>query len=383
MKQLKFHNLADLFPLMDGEEFAAFSADIKANGLLQPIIMYQGRVLDGRNRYRACIEHDIAISVDSYDGGDPLGFVIASNLHRRHLSVSQRAMIGAKIANLAVGSNQYVHRITHDNETGSEFSPPLKIAAASVGVNVESLKQARAVRSSGTPELVKAVEQGAIVVSVASKVAKLSNEQQRAAVAEPKRAKHIVKRIHRANREAELAGKTAEASRQLGKTVYGVIYADPPWKFEPYSQDTGMDRAADNHYPTEDIDRLKALKLPAAKDCVLFLWATVPMLDVAIDVLRTWGFTYKSNFVWIKDKAGTGYWNRNRHEILLIATRGKPAAPAPGDQWDSVFHEHVGKHSMKPAIFAEVIEKMFPTSKLLEMYARGPRAGWDTWGNEA
>ena len=77
--------------------------------------------------------------------------------------------------------------------------------------------------------------------------------------------------------------------------IFGVIYADPPWRFEPYTRDTGMDRAADNHYPTMTLDEIKALDVPsiAAEDCVLFLWATAPMLPQALEVMTAWGFTYK------------------------------------------------------------------------------------------
>lgn len=188
------------------------------------------------------------------------------------------------------------------------------------------------------------------------------------------------KKVRRATRERDLGA----AQRALPQTRYGVIYADPPWSFEPYSTDTGMDRAADNHYPTMSLDAIAALAVPAADDCVLFLWATVPMLPEALKVMAAWGFTYKSHFVWVKDKAGTGYWNRNRHELLLIGTRGSVPAPAPGEQYSSVIDAVRAVHSAKPFAFHEIIEAMFPTLPRLEMFARGDAfAGWDRWGNEA
>jgi N6-adenosine-specific RNA methylase IME4/ParB-like chromosome segregation protein Spo0J len=373
MKQLQFHRLSELFPMMEGEAFESLVADTKERGLLHPIVLHNGKILDGRNRYRACIQADVPIRVENFDGPDPVGFVIASNLHRRHLNESQRAMVAAKLATMPKGgSNRPDGLLTQ------------QVTASMLNTSTRSIRRATAVRIKGTPELIHRVERGDITVATAAKVAELPKvEQQKLTNADEGELRGAVKKARRATRETELAEATAVASRKLGTTLYGVIYADPPWRFEPYSTDTGMDRAADNHYPTEDIDRIKAMKVPAAKDCVLFLWATVPMLDVAIDVLRAWGFAYKSNFVWTKHKAGTGYWNRNRHEILLIATKGKPPAPAPGEQYDSVVQEMVGKHSVKPAVFAEMIETMFPRTKLLEMFARGSRAGWDSWGNEA
>jgi N6-adenosine-specific RNA methylase IME4 len=197
--------------------------------------------------------------------------------------------------------------------------------------------------------------------------------------------RHALKWDKRQEREKELATKTAQISRKIGKKLYPVILADPPWRFQPYSRDTGMDRAADNHYPTMTVDKLMELGVAtrwAAPDCVLFLWATVPMLPQALDVMKAWGFEYKSHFVWLKDRIGTGYWNRNRHELLLIGTRGKVPAPAQGDQYDSVIPAKVGRHSEKPAAFVEMIDDMFSRLEGIELFARESRTGWDAWGNE-
>lgn len=188
----------------------------------------------------------------------------------------------------------------------------------------------------------------------------------------------------RAEREATLANATRRASEAMGLQKYNVILADPPWRFEPYSRETGMDRAADNHYPTESVETIAALDVPdaAADDAVLFLWATAPMLPEALDVMSAWGFQYKSHLIWEKDRLGTGYWARNKHELLLIGTRGNIPAPSPGTQPESVVKAPVGRHSEKPAIFYEIIERLFPNVPKLEMFAREHRAGWDSWGNE-
>ena len=193
-----------------------------------------------------------------------------------------------------------------------------------------------------------------------------------------------LERARRAAREQELAVATVEASRTLGRKVYGVVLADPAWRFEPYSRTTGMDRAADNHYPTMPLEAIKALPIPAAADSVLFLWATPAMLPQALEVMAAWGFAYKSQFVWVKDKLGLGYWARNKHELLLIGTRGRIPAPAPGTQFSSVIEAPRGRHSEKPAIVREMIAAMFPNVPKLEMFARGECvAGFDVWGNEA
>lgn len=185
----------------------------------------------------------------------------------------------------------------------------------------------------------------------------------------------------RASRELQLA----EKQRALPQRRYGVIYADPEWRFEVYSSESGLDRAADNHYPTSALEEIMARNVAsiAADDCVLFLWVTCPMLAAGFQVIEAWGFTYKSRLVWGKDKIGTGYWARDNAEELLIATRGNPPAPAMGAQVAALQHAPVGPHSAKPERFAEIIESYFPNLPKIELNRRGPpRPGWDAWGNE-
>jgi N6-adenosine-specific RNA methylase IME4 len=186
----------------------------------------------------------------------------------------------------------------------------------------------------------------------------------------------------RAARETELAAKQTA----LPDKRYGVIVADPEWRFEPYSRETGMDRAADNHYPTSPAEVIadRDVASIAADDCVLFLWATVPMLPAALEVMNAWGFRYCSHAMWDKIHIGTGYWFRNRHELLLVGTRGDIPAPAMGTQFPSVIAIARKEHSEKPEQFLELIEQYFPTLPKIELNRRGAaRAGWDAWGNEA
>jgi N6-adenosine-specific RNA methylase IME4 len=190
------------------------------------------------------------------------------------------------------------------------------------------------------------------------------------------------KQTARARREADLGAKQLA----LPNRRYGVILADPEWRFEPWSRETGMDRAADNHYPTSPLGALKVRDVPeiAAPDCVLFLWTTTPMLAQAIRLMQAWGFEYSSHCVWAKDRLGTGFWFRNKHEVLLVGLRGSPPAPAPGSQWPSLIEAPVGAHSAKPAAFCEMIESYYPNLPKIELNCRGaPRAGWDAWGDEA
>jgi N6-adenosine-specific RNA methylase IME4 len=263
-----------------------------------------------------------------------------------------------------------------------------------LSVSERSIETARKVERDGAPELVAAVDSGTASVSAAAEIATLPKPEQVEIVARGEkeileRAKAIraekaaAKGQTRQQKEAALAENIRAAASRLGEQRYGVILADPPWRFEPYSRTTGMDRAADNHYPTMTLDEIEALSVPSASDCVLFLWATAPMLPQALSVMQAWGFTYKSHLIWVKDRLGTGYWARNKHELLLIGTRGGIPAPEPGTQPESAISAPVGAHSAKPEQFHEIIERLYPTVPRLEMFARAQRDGWDAWGAEA
>jgi N6-adenosine-specific RNA methylase IME4 len=115
--------------------------------------------------------------------------------------------------------------------------------------------------------------------------------------------------------------------------AYTAIYADPPWRFEPWSRITGMSRSADRHHRTMPTDAIAAIHVPAAPDCILFLWATVPMLPDALHVLSAWGFAYRTAFAWHKPGNGHGYWStREQIELLLVGVRGDVPAPLAGSQ---------------------------------------------------
>ena len=183
-----------------------------------------------------------------------------------------------------------------------------------------------------------------------------------------------VSRVMRAHRRAEpVEPPPMPADR------YGVIYADPPWRYEHAEADN---REIENQYPTLLLDEIKALDVPAADDCVLFLWATSPKLAEAMEVVEAWGFIYRTCAVWVKDRIGMGYYFRQRHELLLVATRGRPGTPAPGERVGSVFEAPRGAHSAKPVSVREAIEAMYPDHPRIELFSRSKREGWEVWGNE-
>lgn len=171
---------------------------------------------------------------------------------------------------------------------------------------------------------------------------------------------------------------------------YGVILADPPWRFDNWSK-AGEWKNASRHYGCLTIDELKALRVEigfdfiCAPDCALVMWATFPMLPQAIDLMAAWGFTYKSGGAWGKMARngniafGAGYLYRSAAELWLLGTRGKPK-PTSHSIRNLILAER-REHSRKPDQMHTDLEALF-AGPYLELFARQQRPGWDAWGNE-
>lgn len=206
---------------------------------------------------------------------------------------------------------------------------------------------------------------------------------------------------------------------EIPQSHFGLILADPPWRFLTFSA-KGRGRSPDGplspqaarnlsrqnkperHYATMGLDEIKALPVgeAAAKDCVLLLWAVDPMIPHALDVGAAWGFTYKTvGFVWAKERRisskrgsafadldhkrfpmGTGYWTRANPELCLLFTKGKPKRVSASVRKLLIAPRR--EHSRKPEAQYARIEALV-AGPFLELFARAPRPGWTTWGNEA
>jgi ParB-like chromosome segregation protein Spo0J len=216
-KPIPFHPLSELFPLIEGREFDDLVADIKANGLREAIWIYNGQILDGRNRYRACQAAGIEPASRQYAGDDALGFVLSLNLRRRHLDESRRAMVAARIAN-----------IRHGGQGGTVVNsgiPPLKQsdAAERLNVSVDTVKQARKVIDRGVEGLAKAVDSGEISVSAAADVTSLPDAELQKAVAEgPDAVLEAAKKVRREKHERRAALSRAPVASVSAATAAAI-----------------------------------------------------------------------------------------------------------------------------------------------------------------
>lgn len=177
----------------------------------------------------------------------------------------------------------------------------------------------------------------------------------------------------------------------LGKKFYTVL-ADPPWQFQNRTGKMAPEHKRLNRYPTMNLDAIKALPVSEVlmDTAHLYLWVPNALLPDGIEVLRAWGFEYKSNLIWYKvrkdggpDRRGVGFYFRNVTEVILFGVKGKNARTlGPGRSQENMIVSQKREHSRKPDEQYKLIESCSP-GPYLEMFARGSRLNWTCWGNQA
>lgn len=390
---VRFHDYANLFPMLHGEALDALREDIRLHGVREPVVFLDGAILDGRNRYQCARDLGAEYPRVEYEGDDPLGYAISRNLHRRHLSESQRASVAAKLANMRAGDNQHGRGGANLPDLLGESKPaPVTVARAAEMLNVSerSVKSARKVQERGAPELVAAVDDGRVSVAAAADIAEAPKAEQVEIVARGEREILAAAKAIRAEKQAEKRASRTEKLVALSQhnaplpddRAYPVIYADPPWEYD-FSPSSG--RAVENHYPTMPIEDILAMDVArlATPDAMLFLWCPPSFIKKGLAVLEAWGFDLASSMVWDKEKIGTGIYFRQQHEYLLLGKRGKPITPAPGTQPRSVLRAARTAHSAKPVEIYGLIEEMYPGLPKIELFSRSPQPGWAAWGNQS
>ena len=160
---------------------------------------------------------------------------------------------------------------------------------------------------------------------------------------------------------------------------YQIIYADPPWQ---YRHCASKSRRIENQYNTMSLAKIKSLIIPSEDNAVLYLWATAPKLQEALETLSAWGFDYRTCMVWDKEIIGMGYWFRGQHELLLVGVKGHFSPPAQSLRKTSVLRSRRTKHSKKPDQIRNWIQSWYPNEAKIELFAREKHEGWDAWGNE-
>ncbi|MEA1884924.1 MAG: MT-A70 family methyltransferase [Thermotogota bacterium] len=337
---MEFHEIADIFPMMEEKELMLLAEDIKENGLFESIYLYDGKILDGRNRYKACKKAGVEPKFERYAKNDPLGFVISLNLKRRHLNESQRSMIAARVANMRQGER------TDLIPNGIKLSQPE--AAEKLNVSIHSISRAQQILNTEDEDLIKQIDTGKKKVSVMSRELK-----------------------RKADSKA-IQNKTFPVIEGKFKT----ILIDPPWDYKAIS----LAGRGHPEYSTLSIEELTKLNIGqyAETDCHLYLWATNNFLYEALKLGVGWGFSYKTVLTWVKPSMGMGSYFRNNTEQLLFFVKG--ALQTRTNNTLTHFESPRGKHSAKPEISYQIIEaNSYPA--YLEYFGRKERENWEVFGN--
>lgn len=392
-----FHPLAEIFPLLENDEFDALVADIRAHGLREPITLHDGQILDGRNRYRACLVAGVEpVYRDWHPSGLAVDYVWSLNGPRRHLDGPARQLAAGRyaIAREDEARKRQLAAIAPPSSSlqicSDEAGRSAALAAEKFHVSERTVAHSIKLLKHGSAELVEAARRGEVAVSTASELAECSPEEQREIVARGESQILKAARAIRAERTAKLREKRTQKLARLSQQrtelpttrTYPIVYADPPWRYEhPTMSET---RLVENHYPTMDLAALCDLPVQslATEDALLFIWVPPAILEDSFQVIRAWGFDYRTGLVWVKDKIGMGNYVRNQHEHLLIARRGEPPLPHDAARPPSVVEAPRRAHSVKPEAIYDLLDAMYPTLPKIELFARTTRMGWAAWGNE-
>lgn len=331
---------------MPPDEYKALKESVRQDGLHFPIIINEeGTILDGHNRFEICNELHIEPKFEKKHFENPLlekRFVIEANLKRRHLNIFQKVEMALPLLEIEkeLAKERMLNGTLASNGTRGKATENV---AKTVGVSTRTLERAKKIIEKGPEELKERVRRGQTSITYAYKKVRRKEKHQ-----DPP---------------------------PLPKEEFDVIYADPPWQY-----DVPLRGDPEFHYQTMPLDVVCDLEIPASKNTILFLWATNPKLKEALKVIKAWGFEYKTNMVWVKDKIGTGYYFRGQHELLLVAKRGEIPTPVEETRPPSVLIAPRKGHSEKPHSVYEMIERMYPNRKYLELFARNGRKGWQAWG---
>lgn len=374
----EYHEAANAFPLMDKGRYKDLLEDIKQHGLIEPITLCEGKILDGRNRYKACLEAGIEPKFREYDG-NPWNYVWSLNGQRRDLTADQRYLIWKFCHEHSEAFQEEKRRIQEEanrkrseaakeqprTEDGTRLAEKGQVVPQKVG-RPDHIPPSTKAKTEASKTNRGAVERG-------DKLAK-----ERPDLAEQVRKGEVkMTEAYRQMKRDEISKRV-----QLPESKFRVIYADPPWEYGNTQPDYQTEQR--DYYPVMKLSDICAIPVRdiTEEDAVLFLWVTSPILEESFQVIKSWGFKYKASFIWDKIKHNIGHYNSVRHEFLLVCTKGS-CQPDVRKLFDSVQSIERTEHSRKPEEFRKIIDTLYPLGKRIELFARGKVAeGWETYGNE-
>lgn len=369
-----------LIPPLAPEELAQLEANILADGCRDPLVTWQGILIDGHNRFAICSKHGLefeTVTMAFADRSYAKEWIIRNQFGRRNLLPYIRTKLALELEETIAARSQQGKRTDIQQADNlcqkSDNSPPLdtkRELAAIAGVSHDTVAKVKKIEAKAAPEVKAKLVSGEISINQAHlQITRAEKEERREERREENRAK-----------VAEAT--TPEAIAESG-AKFATIMIDPPWDWGDEGDQDQLGRARPD-YATMTKEQLLALPLPdlSDDDCHLYLWITNRSLPKGFELMERWGFRYVTAITWAKPGFGMGNYFRGQTEHVLFGVKG--SQPLKRKDIGTLFNAPRGPngHSSKPPEFYDLVESCSP-GPYLEMFSRSDRKGWKTWGENA
>jgi len=358
-----------LIPALTQEEFKQLEENCLEEGIREAIITWNGYIIDGHNRYEIANKWNLDFQTKSKHFKDEEAvkeWMILNQFGRRNLSNYQRSVLALELESLFRKKAKEKQKEAGKLKQKSAEAPieTRKEVANVANVSYDTIAKVKVIEAKAPEEVKAKLQTGEVSINQAYKEIKKEEKKE-----------EIEKR------REEIRESLVLYELKATEKKYRIIYADPPWKYgnampeyvtEPQDYYSLMS--------TDDICKMPVKDI-TEQNAVLFMWTTSPHLPEALDVVKAWGFTYKTTFIWDKIKHNMGHYNSVRHEILLVCTKGA-CTPDVKKLFDSVQSIERTEHSKKPEQFREIIETLYTFGNRIELFARKAPNGWDVFGNQ-
>lgn len=371
-------------------------------GLINPISVTKSgenrfKLITGLHRleaYKQLNLKEIPVTVVSTCDGKLELMEIDENLIRNEIHFIDRGDYFNRrdeiLTNLGIRAKAGDNRFTTYRTADSAVLKTTEDIAKQVGISARKLYEEKALAKSLIPEAKQVLRLKDATKEEVKRISREEPEVQMKIIekinsGEAKNHKEATLRIKREEIIERIEDRSIAISESINMyntdSKYRVIYTDPPWAYANSMPEYFTEQK--DHYTLMTVKEISQMPVEniTEDNAVLFIWVTSPILEECFEVINSWGFKYKSSFVWDKIKHNMGHYNSVRHEFLLIATKGS-CQPDIQKLYDSVQSIERTKHSEKPELFRAIIDNIYPLGKRIELFARNSMEGWDVYGNE-
>lgn len=358
-----------LIPALTQEEFKQLEENCLEEGIREAIITWNGYIIDGHNRYEIANKWNLDFQTKSKHFKDEEAvkeWMILNQFGRRNLSNYQRSVLALELESLFKEKAKERMLSGNPSQTFDKGRADEKIGDVA-NVSHETIRKVKVIQEKAPEEIKAKLQTGEVSINQAYKEIKKEEKKE-----------ERLQKIEEVKQKIE-----AENIIQPNKK-YHVIAIDPPWSYKEKGGFSSEDYNSESNrgavdYPVMNVEQIKNIELPAADDCVLFLWTTHAFLRDSFEIMENWNFDYKATLVWDKVKMGIGRTIRMQVEFCLIGIKGNPIINGSAER--DIITEPRREHSRKPEAFYEMVERMCIGNKL-DYFSRNNRNNWEHYGAE-